>query len=214
MKNKLVIWGASGHAKVVADIVKLADEYELIGFLDDINLKGAHTELLNLPVFRGREYLEILKKQGVRHLLFGFGDCMARLKLSEWIIEEGFLLAKAIHPRSVIAGGVVIGAGTVVMAKAVVNTGAEIGRNVIINTSAVIEHDCIVQDCVHICPGVLLGGGVKVGIAAWVGIGAVVKEKIQIGARSIVGAGSVVINDVSELSIVYGIPAKKKKKTI
>lgn len=214
MKNKLVIWGASGHAKVVADIIKLADEYELVGFLDDINLKGAHTKLLNLPVFHGRKYLEILKKQGVKHLLFGFGDCMAKLRLSEWIIEEGFSLAKAIHPRSVIADGVVIAAGTVVMAGAVINAGAKIGRNVIINTSAVIEHDCVVQDCAHICPGALLGGDVKVGSAAWVGIGAVVKEKIWIGARSIVGAGSVVIDDISERSIVYGVPAKKKKEAI
>lgn len=206
----LVIWGASGHAMVVADIVHLVATYRVVGFLDDVNPGRAGTEFCGAPILGGKEQLEPLWDRGVRHLLLGFGDCKMRLALTESLQSRGFFLPVAIHPRSTVAADTVLGSGTVIVAGAVVNPGARIGRSVIINTLASVGHDCDIGDAVHICPGANLAGRVTVGQATQVGIGAKVIERIQIGAGVVVGAGAVVVRDIPDHAVAYGVPARIK----
>src|SRR5882762_4126489 len=125
----LVIWGASGHALVVADIVRLVGQYEIVGFLDDVNVSRRDTGFSGARILGGREQLPGLAGLGVRHLIFGFGDCAARLELSSLVRQHGLLLATAIHPRATVAVDVSVGAGTVIAAGAVVNPGTVIGEN-------------------------------------------------------------------------------------
>jgi len=208
-KQGIVIWGASGHAKVVADIIRLEGRFELQGFLDDVDPQ--QREFLGLPVLGGAGALGRLKMDGVTHIVFGFGNCEGRLKLSEVVRKEGFSLATVIHPSAVVAADVLIGAGTVIAAGAIVNPGATIGANVIINTRASVDHECEIADGAHICPGVTLGGSVIVGTAAWVGIGTTVKDHINIGARALIGAGSVVVSDIPAGVVAYGVPARVRR---
>lgn len=212
MARKIVIWGASGHALVVADIVRSSATYEVVGFLNDIEPERHHTDFHGIPILGGREIFAGLRDSGVEYLIVGVGDCAARLKLAELAREKGFVLATAIHPRAVVATDVAIGPGTVVAAGAVVNPGSSIGANVIVNTSASVDHECLIEDGAHIGPGVNLGGNVTVGSGSWIGIGAKVRDGVNIGARSIVGAGAVVLRDVPEETVAFGVPAKVKRK--
>lgn len=212
MPRKLVIWGASGHALVVADIIRLKGEYEIAGFLDDMNPGRHNTMFCGLPILGGQEQLNMLLEKGIRHLIFGFGDCEARLRLSRLVCEKGFNLATAIHPHAIVSAGVPIGAGSVIAAGAVVNPCSRIGENTIINTSASVDHECSLEEGVHICPGVHLGGRVKVGRAAWIGIGATIRDGVHIGAHSIIGAGSVLLHDVPDRVVCYGVPAKVMRR--
>lgn len=212
MKRQLVIWGASGHALVVADIIKLTGEYELVGFIDDVNPVPANTSFCGFSVLGGRNCLEELKRQGLSHVIFAFGNCEARLRLAEWSREMGLSLATAIHPRATVAADVSVGAGTVIAAGAVVNSGATIGENVIINTCASVDHECVIDDGVHICPGAHLAGKVTVGRASWVGIGATVVDRMVIGSGVMIGAGAVVVNDLPDNVLAYGVPAKVIKR--
>jgi UDP-N-acetylbacillosamine N-acetyltransferase len=209
---KLLIWGASGHAKVVADIVRRAGAYEVVGYLDDVTPHPPESTFLGAPLYTSVASLAVLRSQGVRHLILGIGSCEARLRLASVGKGHGFSLATAVHPRSVVAEDVAMGAGTVVMGGAVVNPGTVLGENVVVNTGAVVDHDCIVEDGVHICPGARLAGDVTVGRGAWVGIGATVIEKIRIGAGAFVGAGAVVIRDVPADARVAGVPARRLGK--
>ena len=206
--RKLVIWGASGHALVVADIIRLQAEYEIIGFLDDVNPDRKNAIFCGSRILGGREQLVRLREQGVDHIILGFGDCNARLKLSKLVRELGFSLATVIHPGATVAVDVSIGAGTVIVAGSVVNPGARIGENVIINTCASVDHECFIEDGVHIAPGVCLGGRVRVGRAAWVGIGSTVKEGVHIGPGSLIGAGAIVLSDIPGGVVAYGVPAR------
>jgi len=212
MLRKTVIWGASGHARVVADALRLAGGHDLVGFLDDVNPERAGTRFCGLPVLGGKERLEDLLREGVTHVIFGFGDCAARLRLADFVRSLGFSLAVAIHPRSVIAEDVPVGDGTLVAAGAVVNPGARIGGNVILNTSCSVDHDSVVEDGAHVCPGARLGGNVSVGRGAWVGIGSVVIDGVRIGAGAFLGAGSVVVGDIPEGILAYGVPARPVRK--
>ena len=204
---KLVILGASGHALVVADIVRLQGQYEIVGFLDNINLQRKNNEFAGATILGGYEQLDRLKANGVNYIILGFGDCKARLELAEFLTSKSFLFATASHPSVVVASDVRIGSGSVLMAGSVLNPGVRVGKNVIVNTCASIDHECILNDAVHISPGVCLAGCVQVGKAAWVGINATIAEGIKIGAGSIIGAGSVVLNDIPTGVLAYGIPA-------
>ena len=214
MKPKLVIWGASGHARVVADIIRAEQSYEIAGFLDDQNPERAQTEFCGTLILGGQEQLEGLLKRGISHLIVAVGDCQARLRLSALAQSIGFKLATGIHPRATIAADVHIGDGTVIMAGAVINPGAHIGENVIINTCASVDHDCVIEDGVHISPGGRLAGNIIAGRAAWIGIGATIINGIRIGAGAIIGAGSIVLRDIPDDVCAYGVPAKIIKRTV
>ena len=208
MTDKLVIWGAGGHARVIADIISLTGSYVIVGFLDDVCPEPRPVVFSDAPILGGAEQLDVLKKQGVRHIIFGFGNCQARLDLARTARAARFTLATVIHPSAVVAQGVAVGAGSMIAAGAVVGPGACLGENVIVNTGATVDHDCELGDGVHICPGVNLAGNVTVGTAAWVGIGATVIQKVSIGAGATVGAGAVVLRDVPAGATVYGVPAQ------
>jgi UDP-N-acetylbacillosamine N-acetyltransferase len=212
VKEKLVIWGTSGHASVVADIIRLRGDYEIVGFIDDVNPERAGSKFGGATVLGGQETLEHLRREGVEHLIFGFGDCEARLRLAESVRDKGFRLATAIHPSAVVAADAVTGPGTIVAAGAVINPGTTIGENVIVNTCASVDHDCRVEDGAHVCPGVRLAGNVVVGRAAWVGIGATVVDHTRIGSGAIIGAGAVVVDDMPDGIVARGVPARVVRK--
>jgi len=211
MNDQIVIWGASGHARVVADIFRL-NGCRIVGFLDDVNPQKHGTPFCDSQILGGQEKLKELKRSGVERICIGIGSGQARLQLSPIAEQAGFTLVSAIHPQAVIASDAVIGAGAVVAAGAVINPNARLGRNVIINTGATVDHDCIIEEGAHICPGTHLAADVKVGKLAWIGICSAVVEKITICAHVMIGAGSVVVKDLPEGVVAYGNPARIVRK--
>lgn len=209
--KKIVIWGASGHAIVVADILRLQGEYEVVGYLDNVNIDNHGTKFYGSYILGGEEQIPNLLNSNVKHCIIGFGNCDARLALAEHMKSMGFNLAIAIHPTAIIAPDAIIKPGTVVAAGAVINPACQIGENVIINTSSSIDHECAIEDGVHISPGVHLAGRVTIGRATWLGIGTIVIDHISIGSGTIIGAGSVVVKDIPDNVVAYGNPAKVKK---
>ncbi|MDB9456388.1 acetyltransferase [Dolichospermum circinale] len=206
--QNLVILGASGHALVVADIIRLINQYKIIGFLDEVNLHLHGKNFCGVTILGGREKFDQLHDDGVEYSLIAIGNCQARLELSNLVEQNGFRLATAVHPQAIVAGDIVIGSGTVICAGAVINPGAKIGKNVIINTTASVDHECIIEDGVHIGPGAHIGGRTTIKQGAWIGIGATVSDRITIGANSIIGAGAVVVRDIPPGVVAYGVPAR------
>jgi acetyltransferase EpsM len=208
MLPRVVIWGSSGHAMVVADIITLQGQFEIAGFLDDVNKDRWGTPFLCSEIIGGKEVLNGLNKMNIQNIIFGFGNCEKRLELNSLVQKMGLNLITAIHPSATVAKDVIVGKGTVIAAGAVINPGSIIGENVIINTAASVDHECIINNGVHISPGTHLGGRVTIGEATWVGIGSVIKDHISIGEHSMIGAGSVVLDNIPPNSIAYGVPAK------
>ncbi len=207
-RRSLVIWGTCGHARVVADIVRLEDRYSIIGFLDDYRPAGDALGFHDARVLGGRDALPSLARQGVEAVLIAVGCPHVRLELAELVMSHGLELATAVHPRAVVAGDVDVGPGSVVVAGAVVNPGSRLGLASIVNTLASVDHGCTLGEGATICPGARLGGDVAVERGAWVGIGATVREHIHVGAHSVIGAGAVVVDDVAPCTVVVGVPAR------
>jgi UDP-N-acetylbacillosamine N-acetyltransferase len=205
---RLVIWGASGHARVVADAARACGQFEIAGFLDDSNPAGAATPFEGADILGGRNQLQALRKAGVNHLIVAVGDWQVRLQLGRLAQKHGFRLPVLVHPRAVVAPDVVLGPGSFVAPGAVINPGTRVGRQVIVNTAASVDHECRIRDGVHISPGVRVAGCVTIGRGTWVGIGSTVIDRIRIGAGSLIGAGSVVVRHVPDGVVAYGNPAR------
>lgn len=207
-RAKLIVWGASGHARVVADIVRTTGRYEIVGFLDDLYSQRREATFASAPILGGREQLSRLRSDGVEHAIIAVGNCEQRLRLAQIAEADGFSLAVAIHPGAIVAADVSIGPGTVVAAGAVINPGTRIAKNAIVNTLAGVDHECQIDEGAHIGPGVHLGGNVHIGRATQVAIGATVINQIRIGAGSLIGAGAVVVRDIPDAVVAHGVPAR------
>lgn len=208
--TRVVGFGAGGHAKVVIEILRCLQRYEIVGLLDrEKDLWG--TEVLGVPVLGDDSLMSELMGSGILHAFIGMGtvgDTRARRHLYEKVSSFGFQLVPAIHPTAVVSPSASIGAGPTVMAGAIINANARLGNNVIVNTGAVVEHDCLIGDHAHIATGARLAGGVHVGRSTHVGLGALIRQKIRVGEDAIVGAGAVVVRDVADGKTVMGVPAR------
>lgn len=202
MKKKVIIIGASGHGKVVADAVNLSGD-SVAGFLDDNpNLGGS---FMGFSVFGG---VDCFKDYKDHYFVIAIGNARIREKIANKI--DGVKWYTAIHPSAVISKlGVVIGEGTVVMANAVVNAGAFIGKHCIINSGAIVEHDNRLENFVHVSVGAKLAGTVHIGKRTWVGIGASVSNNLSICEDCMIGAGAVVVKKISEPGTYMGVPAER-----
>ncbi len=212
--TSVLICGAGGHAKVVADVLRSGSPLvDVKGFLDDrVELHG--TELCGLPVLGGLDEALNSAPVGGSALLIGIGDNRARERVAGKASQAGFKFATGIHASAQIGSEVEIGEGSVLMANVVVNASSVIGSHVIVNTSATVDHDCVVEDFSHISPGVNLAGGVTVGRGAHVGIGASVIPGVRIGEWSKVGAGAAVMADVPPFATVVGNPAESLRSRV
>lgn len=197
MENKVILYGASGHCKVIIDILqKTATPIDCI--VDD---NPNPNPLLGYTVLHSND----VNLDSLSNLILSIGNNQVRKLLSEKLKIN---FAKAIHPTAIISNSATIDEGTVVMAGVIINPEAKIGKHCIVNSAAVVEHDCVISDFAHISPNVSLAGGVVVGEGTHVGIGAVVIQGIQIGKWVTIGAGTVVINDLPDFAVVVGNPGK------
>ncbi|MFA7061910.1 MAG: acetyltransferase [Pedobacter sp.] len=210
MKEKIFVYGASGHAKVVIDIIEKQGLYD-IAFLVDDDPVLKDTGFYGYRVIGGKQELLDTRNQ-ISGGIVAIGSNRARIAVAQWLSENGYDLISAVHPSTQLARGTTIGSGTVVMAGAVVNSDTSIGNNVIINTKASIDHDCIIGDGVHLAPGVTLCGTVNIGSGTFICAGATIIPNLTISGNVIVGAGSTVIRDVPDNVTVVGSPAKIVKR--
>lgn len=203
MKDRLLILGAGGHGKVVADAAQLQGQWAHIAFLDDA---PPAARVLDLPVIGGSHEAAGLRER-FNHAIVAIGDAERRLALLTELAGLDFTIPVVRHPSAVVSPHATIGRGTVLFAHSAVNPGSRLGQGCIVNTGARIDHDCMLDDGVHIAPGATLAGDVHVGRASWIGVGASVREGIRIGEQSTVGAGAAVVGDIGAHQTVVGVPA-------
>ena len=201
----LLIIGAGGHGKVVADIAENMDCYKSIIFADDDeNIKSC----MGYEVIRVRDLEESFLQK--RDIIVAVGNSVTRKKFCEELLAKGLFLPTLIHPKAMVAETARIGCGSVVMAGAVINADAVIGRACIINTSSSVDHDCRVGDYCHISVGAHLAGTVAIGAHTWVGMGACVNNNLSICEQCTIGAGAVVVKSIATPGVYVGVPAKKR----
>lgn len=191
----MILFGASGHSKVVLDIL-ISKDIDVSAIVDD-NPKTA--EIFGVHV-RNTSNLDLRQSA-----IISIGNNSTRKIISE---KYSLHYISAVHPKAVVSQFSSLGIGSVVMANATINPAVAVGKHCIINTGAVIEHDCLLEDFVHISPNASLAGNVYVGEGSHVGIGASVIQGVKIGKWAVIGAGAVIIKNVPDYATVVGNPGK------
>lgn len=209
MKDCLLILGAGGYGRVVADTAQRQTKWRTVAFLDDqlpLNTSVGPWAVVG----RISELEQFPGKFG--HAVVAIGDGRKRLHELDRLERAGFSIPSVVDPSAQISSYATLGPGSVVIAQAAINFGAVLGRGCIVNTSSSIDHDCKLGAGVHVCPGARLAGAVSVGELSWIGIGSSVRQNISIGRRVTVGAGAVVVADVADDCVVAGVPAREQFK--
>lgn len=205
MHKKVIIIGAGGHAKVIADIIEKSGD-QIVGFLDDKIEKNTIIikDYKVIGDLNNRFSLAIANED--YEFIIAIGDNKKRKEIST---SPNLKFYTAIHPSAQIGINVEIEEGTVIMANVCINSSSRVGKHCIINTGAIIEHDNIIENYVHISPNATLGGTVKVEELTHIGIGATVKNNVTICKNCTVGAGAVVVKNIIKAGTYIGVPAKK-----
>lgn len=193
--NNLYLYGASGHAKVILDAIRVSGT----------DIRGVYDDDINKIDFQGFKVIHKLSDISDPTWIISIGDNYLRKEIAKRL---AVIYASVIHPSAVMAEDVELGAGTVVMAGAIINTSTEIGKHGIVNTSASVDHDCRIGDFVHISPNATLCGNISIGDGTHVGAGATIIPNLAIGKNVVIGAGTVVIDHISDNCTVVGNPGR------
>lgn len=208
MKKDLFIYGASGHAKVVIDIVEQCGEYQISHIFDDDPDKNG-ADFYGYRITGGREsFEEALTEKSIETGFIAIGDNTTRKQISDMCREKHLELISIIHPSAIMSRTVSIGSDCVIMPGVVINADVIIKPDTIINTSSSIDHDCVIGSSVHIAVGAHLCGNVKIGDLALIGAGAVVNPNLTVGNQTIIGSGAVVVDNIGDNQKAIGVPAK------
>ncbi|WP_223584182.1 acetyltransferase [Sphingobacterium sp. GVS05A] len=194
----MYLFGASGHGKVVAEIIESLNLC-IDGFID--------TDLDKISLLGYRVFHEY--PDGPLEVVIAIGNNEVRKRIAN---QYSCIFPKLISNSANLSHRSVLGKGTVVMAGATINVDVNIGQHCIINTNASVDHDCIIEDFVHLSPNVALAGNVFVGEGTHVGIGACVIQGVKIGRWCTIGAGAVIIRDIPDGCTVVGNPGKIIRK--
>lgn len=213
VKKNIIIFGSSGQAKVIVDIIEKQNEFNIIGLIDDFKDKG--------ELFLGYEILgksknlpKLISKYKVDAGIIAIGDNWTRGNVAEEVrrIAPNFKFASVIHPSAQIGNDVSIGNGTVVVAGAIINSGSTVGAHCIINTNSSIDHDCKIANFASIAPGATLAGHVNLGSYSAVCVGANVINDLSVGEHTIIGSGATVVTDILDYVVALGTPARAIRK--
>lgn len=210
--KKIVLIGAGGHCKVIIDIIRSRNEYEIVGITDKNNVGT----VFNVPIIGNDDVLNELYDKGVKYAFIcvgAFNNIKIRNVIYTRLKQIGYKLPVLLHKKAIVSQYASIEEGTCVMAGAIINPDAHISENCIINTGTIIEHECNINKNCNISPNCSIAGNVVVKNNTFIGIGSTVIEGINIGENVIIGAGTVVIRNVYDNCVMAGVPAKIIRKT-
>lgn len=206
-KEKVVIIGAGGHAKVIVDMVLQNGKYDIAGLIDRKDAKG----FWGIPVIGDDQDLQKVYDGGVHYAFVALGSNMLRRKISKMAETIGFQLINVISKNAILSKRCSLGKGIVIMPGAVINADAVLGDGCIVNTNASLDHESVMGSYAHIAPGTNIAGKVSIGELTFVGLGARIIDGITVGRNVVVGSGAVIIHDIDDGCTVVGVPAKKIK---
>lgn len=208
MKPAVLIVGAGGHAKVVADALLAAGE-RVLGFTDADKARHGQT-LCGLPVLGDDSVLEAHSPQAVQlaNGIGGVGSVGARRSAQQRLQARGWRFVTVKHPTALVSPFARIGDSVQLLAASVVQAAASIGEGCIVNTAAIVEHDVTLDDWTHVAPRAVICGGAVIGAGSHIGAGAVVLQGLQLGRGTVIGAGAVVVRDFAGEGLLVGVPAR------
>ena len=208
MNAPIIVIGAGGHAKVLLSILRVRAA-QVYGLTDAQN-HARGKNINGIPILGDDDKILDYPPHTIR-LVNAIGSVSAmegRRNVYDKFKHDGYSFVSVVHPSALIMDDVVLEEGAQVMAGAIVQTGSVIGANSIINTGSIVDHDGVIGRHVHIAPGAVLSGGVRIADMCHVGTSATIIQGVSVGEGATIGAGAVVVRDVPARKKVMGVPAR------
>jgi sugar O-acyltransferase (sialic acid O-acetyltransferase NeuD family) len=208
MKN-ILIYGASGHAKMIVDIVQKTNYYKMKGYID--SFKTINQVVFGYSILGNLDHLpDLIDKFNIEGIVIAIGDNFTRKEVYHKIktIAPDLEFVVIIHPSAIVASDVLIGEGSVIMANTVINAQAKIGRFCILNSSSILGHESIMADFSSLASRATLAGNVCIGVGSAVCLSSTIIQNISIGDNTVIGAGSLVLKDIGSNKTAYGAPVR------
>lgn len=206
---KIILIGARGHARSVADVINAESLYQIAGLIDSFQKPG--TVCFGYEILGGKKDLpHICRDLKIHKVFIAIGDNYQRQAMAERIKKAvpGIEFITCIHPSTIVGSNVEIGAGTVIMPGVIIISGCSIAEGCLLNTASSIDHDSIMEPWSSLGPGAIAGGRLSLGERSAINLGAKVVNDISIGRDTLIGAGSVVTKDIPDNVIAYGVPCR------
>jgi sugar O-acyltransferase (sialic acid O-acetyltransferase NeuD family) len=186
LKLKLIIVGAGGHGRALAEAVNLKNDFELVGFVDDS--WPDNTLVWKYPILGKIADLSQYREKA-DWAVVAIGNNKLRSELTARLIDVGFEIATVVHPASIVSPSAVIGCGTVIMAGAIIGTEAKLGIGVIVNSGANVDHHCVVGDFGHLGVNACMAGGSSLGVGTWIQAGSALGYGVKVAPSTVILAG-------------------------
>ena len=214
MTNRdIFIFGASDHARVIIDIIELVGHYKIIGLFDSFKPKGFRTagyEVLG----NEKDLAEVCAKTGLRRGIIGIGDNATRRRIAKFLrgLIPNLEFVTAVHPSATLSREVNLGPGVLVMARCYVGLNTNVGEGAVIATNSIFEHDGNMGEYSTLGAGTTTGGHVDLGVCTAICLGVTIIHGMTVGDHTVIGSGSIVINDIPSGVVAYGSPARVVRK--
>ena len=208
-KPTILLIGARGHARAVADVIKAENRFQIAGLIDSFQEAGAIC--FGYKVLGGEQDVpKICSEANISHMFIAIGDNFQRQAMADRIkrVLSNIQLISPIHPSVIICSDVEIGDGTVIMPGVIVGSGSSIAEGCLLNTASSLDHDCTMEAWSSLAPGVVTGGDVRLGARSSIGLGACIKNSINIGCDTVIGIGAALVEDIPDNVIAYGVPCR------
>jgi len=201
--NTIYICGSGGTACEVYGILKILNLQAYVkGFVVGNEYPVNGKMLFSVPVMHEEN---IKGESSVRIVAIGTPGKKSWIQKME---KDGAHFLSVIHPSSIALENIRYGEGVIIYPGVVMTTNITVGDFTIINAGATIGHDSKIGSYCHVAPGVHIAGNVTVGDESWIGIGASISMRVNIGSHVMIGAGAVVVSDIPDNTLAYGVPAK------
>jgi sugar O-acyltransferase (sialic acid O-acetyltransferase NeuD family) len=207
--TRIVIVGAGGFGREVLSWLRTSPEWrrrhdvESIVFIDDgipdvpvpVDVPVVSTITDFIP---GPDDLAICS----------VGSPSVRKNIVRELEQRGLPFAVFIHDRALVQDNTKLKPGVVVCPGVIVTTHVSLGSHVHLNINSTVGHDAVIGDFVTLSPGCHLGGFARIEDDVFLGTAAVVLPGKIVARGAVVGAGAVVVRDVSPELTVVGNPAR------
>jgi sugar O-acyltransferase (sialic acid O-acetyltransferase NeuD family) len=209
-QQHFILWGASGHAKVLFEIIH-SQKDDVVALFD--NKPDCQSPLADIPIYIGRQGFDFWFNNHYHAPVAGIsaigGDHgRDRLEYFELFRSRGISTPPLIHATAYVSNTAKVTDNCQILAFAMLGADSILGEATILNSRASVDHECILGKGVHVAPGAVLCGCISIGDCSFIGAGTVILPRITIGSNVIIGAGSVVTQNLPDNIIAYGNPAK------
>jgi sugar O-acyltransferase (sialic acid O-acetyltransferase NeuD family) len=208
----IILIGGGGHCISCIDVIKLNNQYEIIGILDSPDKIG--NEISGFKVIGTDDDIPFLASK-YENFLITIGQIKSpsiRIKLYDSVKKSKGKLPIIVSPKAYVSESAYIDEGTIIMHNAIINAKAQIGKNCIINTGALIEHEASVGDFCHVSTNATVNGQVIIGKNAFIGSNSVIANNLSVPDEIIIAAGACILKSPAKTGIYIGNPAKRVER--